>query len=73
MITGAVKFFEQNLALLKEGSTVVASTNNDGATSMIDTNKYTRWESLASNDSISEEIILTFPSETVIDRIFLLT
>lgn len=71
-ITGAVKFFNENFALFKNGTTATASTNEDSINSILDISRYTQWESLGSNDTITETIVVTFKFEKTIDTIALL-
>lgn len=72
-ISGGVKFFEPNMALAKNGVTIVSSVSNDAASGLIiDDSKITRWESIGSNNSITEILTITFPSSVTINRMFLL-
>ena len=71
MINGAVKFFEQNYALFRDGASASASSNNDAAKFMLDISRYTQWESLGSNDLTTETITRTLKFSKLIDRLFL--
>lgn len=70
-ISGGIKFFETNYALFKKGASATASTNDSAAKSILDTNQYTQWESIGSNDLTNETIEITLPSESTIDSILL--
>ena len=70
-ITGGVKFFDKNKALFRDGNTASASTNDAAAKFALDISKYTRWESIASNDTIIETITINFRSVQIIDRLIL--
>lgn len=70
-ITGGVKFFDKNLALFRDGNTAAASSNNAAGKYVLSPSKYTRWESLASNDVTTETITINFLNTTTIDRIVL--
>lgn len=70
-ISGGVKFFEQNRALFRDGNTANASTNDAAAKFAIDISKYTRWESLISNDLTQETLTINFKTDQVIDRLML--
>ena len=68
-ITGGVKFFDKNKALFRDGNTVSASTNDAASKFMLDISKYTRWESIASDDTTTETITINFKTSQTIDRI----
>lgn len=70
-ITGGVKFFDKNKALYRDGNTISASTNNAAAKFILDISKYTRWESIGSNDTITEVITINFKTSQEIDRLLL--
>ena len=72
MITGGVKFFENNKALFRDGSTASATTNDSAAKFMLDISKYTRWESIGSNDITTEVITINLSGTENIDRLFLI-
>ena len=69
-ITGGIKFFTQSLCSTINGGASVASTGNNSAPYSIDRNPFTVWRSVASNDTISETLTITFPS-TTFNRLFL--
>lgn len=71
-VSGGCKFFDKNYALLKNGGSVVTSSNGGGANSIIDISRYTQWQSLASNDVTTETITITLSSSREITRIFLI-
>ena len=70
-IIGGVKFFDKNKALFRDGSTASASTNDSAAKFMLDISKYTRWESIGSNDSTTETITINLGTATTLDRLIL--
>jgi len=72
MITGGVKFFENNKALFRDGNTVSATTNDSAAKFMLDISKYTRWESIGSNDTIIETLTINLKSSETLDRLILI-
>ncbi|MHA1347770.1 MAG: hypothetical protein ACTSO3_15325 [Candidatus Heimdallarchaeaceae archaeon] len=70
-INGGVKYFDQNYALFRDGASATATTNEDAVNSILDVNRYTQWESLGSNDTITETIVVTLPFAQDTDRLFL--
>ncbi len=70
-ISGGIKFFKQSAALFAKGATAVASTNTDIAKFILSNNRFVRWTSSGSDDTITETITIEFASETI-DRIFLI-
>ena len=70
-ISGGFKFFDQSKSLYKNGTTGVASSNSEAVPFMLDTNKYTQWESVASNDLTEETITITLDGEKTFNRVFL--
>lgn len=72
MITGGVKFFSKNFALVKNGATATATSNTEGAKNALSFNQYTVWESIASDDTTTEEWIVDLGGNKTINRIFLL-
>ena len=70
-ITGGVKFFENNKALFRDGNTASASSNDSAAKFILDVSKYTRWESIDSNDAVTETITVNFKLPQTIDRLIL--
>lgn len=71
IINGAVKFFEQNYALFRDGGTANASSNDAAAKFFLDISRYTQWESLGSNDLTTETITVTLKLSQLVDRLFL--
>jgi hypothetical protein len=71
-VSGGVKFFEKNYSLFKDGATASASSNEDAVNYLLDTNVYTRWESVGSNDVTVETITITLNESKTIDRLLLL-
>jgi len=71
MINGGVKFFDQNFALFKFGTTATASSGTDTVNAILDISKYTQWESVGSNDLTQETITVTLSSSKTFDRILL--
>jgi len=70
-VTGGVKFFDKSRALFKDGASATATSNDDSVKNILSVNRFTQWESIASDDTITETIIVTFKSSKTIDRIFL--
>ena len=70
-ITGGVKFFENNKALFRDGNLANASTNDSAAKFILDISKYTRWESIGSDDSTTETITINFKTAQQLDRLIL--
>lgn len=71
-IGGGIKFFDQSYCLLKDGSSITATTGNSAANYAIDRNVYTYWRSVGSDDTITETIEVTFDVSRTISRILLL-
>lgn len=71
-LTGGVSFYDKSLNLFKDGITAVASTNTAAQNLPLGTNKFLRWESIGSDDTTTETLVLSFPSAVSISRIFLL-
>lgn len=71
-ITGGVKFFTNNLALAKDGSTISASTGNASAANMLSRNKLAIWKSQGSDDSTTETITITLPQAETFSRLFVI-
>lgn len=58
--------------LFKDGTIIDSATSNlAGAKYMLDTNEYTQWESVGSNDLTEETIVVTLPSSKSINRMLL--
>ncbi len=72
MISGGVKFFNQNKALLDFDTTITASSATDSADFAIDRNPFTFWRSVGSTDAVTETLIIAFDVDQTIDRIILL-
>jgi len=70
-VTGGIKFFEQNKALVKLGATVEVTSGDMVAEYMLDTNPITAWNSVGSSDAVTETIIIRFGYERDIDRLLL--
>jgi len=71
-ITGGVKILDRNLALLKDGSTASASSNDTAAKYLLSNNKYVRWESSGSNDVTTETLTINLSKTRTLDRLFIL-
>ena len=69
-ISGGIKFFDKSKCLLKDGAAVAASSGDASADYALSMNRYLRWDSVGSNDSTAETLVVTFPSATI-DRILL--
>ncbi len=70
-ITGGIKFFDQSKALIRDGASITASSNQDLAPFVLTNDRYFDWESLGSDDTTLETLTITFEEQTI-DRIFLL-
>lgn len=70
-ITGGVKFFDRNYALFRDGGRASATTNDEAADFILDVSRYTRWESINSNDSTTEIITINLGEEKTVDRIII--
>lgn len=64
-ITGGIKFFEKNYCWLDNGGSISASSGVVVQNNAIDKNPLSYWTSVASNDSTTETLTLTFPSSTL--------
>lgn len=71
-VTGGVKFFQRNFALLKDGSTATASSNDEGVQYILSPVKWAKWFSVGSSDATEETITITLSGSKTIDRIFIL-
>lgn len=70
--TGGISFFDRPYNLLKDGASVTASSNNGKiANYILGVNKSYRWVSSGSDDSTTETLTVTLPTEQEIDSIFL--
>lgn len=70
-ITGGIKFFYKAMNLYKDGAVGTASTNSAAAKYVLSHDNYTQWESIGSNDTISEYIYVQLPATKTITRMFL--
>jgi len=70
-VTGGIKFFDENLADGKTGTTATATSGNASAPFILDRNNYTFWRSVGSDDTTTEDIEIVFPAQIQFDRIFL--
>jgi hypothetical protein len=66
VITGGVKFFEQNAAGLVNGGSVVdlLGTGSTVVRYLIGKSRDAYWSSMGSNDTVTETLILTYPEST---------
>jgi hypothetical protein len=71
MISGGIKFFDRSKCLLNDNSTITATSGSAAADRMIDRNLYSYWQSVGSNDTVTETVIVTMPTPTAITRILL--
>ena len=62
-ISGGIKFFSKSKCLKKDGGSVTASTGS-GGDNVISLNRYVRWDSVGSDDTTTETLVITFPSTT---------
>lgn len=69
--TGGISFYERNKALFEDGSIASASSNNSAANLILGTNKFFQWESIASDDTVTETITITLEENNDITRLFL--
>lgn len=72
MITGGIKFFNENSVNTENGSSVSVSTGDSSSDFLLDINAFTFWRSVGSDDLTTETITITMPSSQEIDRIFLI-
>jgi hypothetical protein len=72
-ITGGIKFFTKSLGLAKDGATATVTSGDASALYALSMNKYIRWDSVGSNDTIWEDYILNFPEPTTINRLHLIS
>lgn len=70
-ITGGIKFFKKSKALFVKNATATASTNTEAAKNILTSNKFVRWTSAGSNDTITETITIEFIASQI-DRLFLI-
>lgn len=68
-ISGGVKFFDKNRALFRDGNQASAGTNDSAAKFILDVSKYTRWESIGSDDTTTETITINFKIAQTLDRL----
>ncbi len=71
-INGSFKIFEPSRALIKNGDTVSASSGSVSEDNLIDGNKFTKYESIGSDDSTPVTLTITFSEPKTISRLFLL-
>lgn len=71
-ISGGIKFFKKSKNLYADGATITASSGDASAPYSIDRNPFTYWRSVASDDTTTETITLTFPESVTIDRLLLI-
>jgi len=72
-ITGGIKIFKDNEALISKSVTAAASPSGDpSADFILDRNVLTHWRSVGSDDTTTETLTITFPGAITIDRIHIL-
>jgi len=69
---GNPKCFELSKALWKDGATVSVTSGESTKNNLIDFNKLTRWQSIGTDDTITETIIITFQEVATISSLLLL-
>jgi hypothetical protein len=70
-ITGGVKFFDESQFVYGDsGVSITATTGNLIAHHALDRNPATSWQSVGSDDTITEELIWVFPPKTLTRLIF---
>lgn len=67
-----IKFFTRSQCLVNDNTTIVASSGQAAAERCLDRNPITYWRSVLSDDTITEELEIIFPSNQTFDRILLL-
>jgi len=72
MISGGIKFYEENEASIKKEATATATTNPEYAEYMLTDDLTTRWESGPSDDATVETIEVRFQTVVSINRLFLI-
>lgn len=70
-VTGGIKFFEGIYNLLKDGSSVVASSGTARADYILGRNPLVLWKSDTGSDATEETLTITLPAPVTIDRLFL--
>jgi len=70
-IIGTPKIFDLSKALIKNGDTVTVSSGATSKDNILDFDKFTRWESVGSDDLTTETITVTFSEPRTFDRILL--
>lgn len=69
-ISGGIKFFSKSKCLLVDEASCVASTGEVVEDYILDNNRISYWNSVESDDTITETLTVTFNSATI-DRLFL--
>lgn len=72
ILTGHPKIFNASKCLEVDGSTIVASTGDASSSYSIDRNQDTFWTSVASDDSTTETLTVTFAEDIAIDTLLFL-
>lgn len=70
-ITGGIKFLSRSQCLFEDGTDIEASSGNDSSNRALDRNPITYWRSVASTDSMTETLEITFVADQTFNRIFL--
>ena len=70
-ISGGIKFFERNTALFVDGTVATATSNTASANNILTNRQLVYWESIASDDTTTETIEITFNKTVTIDRVLL--
>lgn len=70
-ITGGIKFFERSTALFSDGTVAVATSNSASANNILTNRQLTYLQSIGSDDTTTETIIVTYNKTVTIDRIIL--
>jgi len=69
-ISGGIKVLEKSSSLFKDGGNATASSADGSIDNILSMNRFTRWDSVGSDDTTAETITITFAS-TTINRIFI--
>ena len=70
-ITGGIKFFERSTALFSSGTVASATSNTASANNILTNRQLTYWQSIGSDDTTTETIIVTFNRSVTMNRIIL--
>lgn len=70
-ITGGAKILKRSKCLYADGTSITATSGLTSVPFAIDRNPISFWRSVASDDTVTEELVITFDGDQTIDRLFL--